>query len=75
MSNGEVFTANHRCKKRLYNARILKDYHLNSGFVYSGWFLFRIAPDFRLSGYTTREVAPIRYCPFCGEKLKCEEEY
>lgn len=71
MSNGDVFAANHRCPKRLFNTRILRDYQ-KYGIVYTGWQLFHIEPDFEWSVYVTRNVSPIWYCPFCGKKLEGE---
>lgn len=71
MSNGDVFTGNHRCPKRLFNTRILRD-HQRYSIVYTGWHLFHVLPDFDWGGYVTQEVSPIWYCPFCGKELEGE---
>lgn len=73
MSNGDVFTANHRCPKHLFNARILKDYQRHD-IEYTGWHLFHIVPVFERGGCVTRDITPIWYCPFCGKELEGEDK-
>lgn len=57
----------HRCKKSLKERISIRNINVNGK---SDWWLFSPDYDFDSFAYYLHRVAPICFCPFCGEKLK-----
>ena len=62
MARFNRYEQTHRCEGSLRN-------HLSIRGGNGGWALIENAYDFDYMVYYAHQIALIRYCPFCGEKL------